>query len=209
MPEEVTSLAESVLNQPEVVRIDQETMAVTVSHSLYPVNGGNKTDLLLRLLHHTDTRSVLVFTQTRHLARRLAANLEKAGHKATSLQADLTQSGRKAALDGFRDGTYKVLVTHRHRGARHRRVDHLARDQLRHAGDGGGLRSPHRAHGARLSRGQGVLPGDPRRSGDGAGNRDDPGVEDRVLRSAGPPGLPRPERPARTSGRRGKAGGTR
>jgi ATP-dependent RNA helicase RhlE len=110
MPEEISSLAKTVLNQPEVVRIDQETMAVTVSHSLYPVGKGNKADLLLRLLHHTDTRSVLVFTQTRHLAKRLAEKLEKAGHKATSLQADLTQRRRQAALDGFRDGTHKILV---------------------------------------------------------------------------------------------------
>ena len=110
MPEEVQALANKVLHQPEVVRVDQETMAVMVSHALYPVGKGNKTDLLLRLLHHTDTQSVLVFTQTRDLARRLAETLEKAGHKATSLQADLSQGRRKAALDGFRDGTYKILV---------------------------------------------------------------------------------------------------
>ena len=110
MPEEVSALAQKILRQPEVVRIDQETVAVTVSHELYPVSKGNKTDLLLRLLHHTDTRSVLVFTQTRHLARRLAGELERAGHKAASLQADLTQRGRRAALDGFRDERYKVLV---------------------------------------------------------------------------------------------------
>ncbi|HSH69036.1 MAG TPA: DEAD/DEAH box helicase [Deferrisomatales bacterium] len=110
MPEEVQALANKVLRQPEVVRIDQETIAVTVSHTLYPVGQGGKTDLLLRLLHHTDTQSVLVFTQTRDLARRLADTLGKAGHRATSLQADLSQGRRQAALDGFRDGTYQILV---------------------------------------------------------------------------------------------------
>lgn len=110
MPEAVQALAESVLRRPEVVRVDQETLAATVSHALYPVTRGDKTEVLLRLLHHTATQSVLVFTQTRHLARSLAARLEKAGHKATSLQADLSQGRRQAALDGFRDGTYKILV---------------------------------------------------------------------------------------------------
>ncbi|MDF1552915.1 MAG: DEAD/DEAH box helicase [Deferrisomatales bacterium] len=110
MPEEVQALANKVLRQPEVVRIDQETIAVTVSHTLYPVGQTSKTDLLLRLLHHTETQSVLVFTQTRDLARRLADTLGNAGHRATSLQADLSQGRRQAALDGFRDGTYQILV---------------------------------------------------------------------------------------------------
>lgn len=110
MPAAVTALADAVLRRPEVVRIDRGPMAVTVSHRLYPVGRGDKTELLLRLLHHTATRSVLVFTQTRHLARRLAEQLEKAGHRAASLHADLSQGRRQAALDGFRQGRYQILV---------------------------------------------------------------------------------------------------
>lgn len=36
--------------------------------------------------------------------------LEKAGYRAASLQGNLSQNKRHAALDGFRDGSYQVLV---------------------------------------------------------------------------------------------------
>jgi ATP-dependent RNA helicase RhlE len=66
--------------------------------------------LLLELLHHTDTESVLVFTRTKHRAKRLGEQLAKAGYKATSLQGNLSQNKRQAALDGFRDGSFQILV---------------------------------------------------------------------------------------------------
>jgi len=84
--------------------------AVTVSHAIYPVSEHLKTGLLLELLHHTDTESVLVFTRTKHRAKRLGEQLSKAGYKAASLQGNLSQYRRQAALDGFRDGTFQILV---------------------------------------------------------------------------------------------------
>jgi ATP-dependent RNA helicase RhlE len=81
-----------------------------VSHALYPVEQHLKTPLLLELLHHTDTESVLIFTRTKHRARRLGEQLEKAGYRAASLQGNLSQNRRQAALDGFRDGTFQILV---------------------------------------------------------------------------------------------------
>jgi superfamily II DNA/RNA helicase len=36
--------------------------------------------------------------------------LEKAGYRAASLQGNLSQNRRQAALDGFRDGSYRILV---------------------------------------------------------------------------------------------------
>jgi ATP-dependent RNA helicase RhlE len=64
----------------------------------------------MELLHHTDTESVLIFTRTKHRAKRLGVQLEKMGYKAASLQGNLSQNRRQAALNGFRDGTYQVLV---------------------------------------------------------------------------------------------------
>jgi ATP-dependent RNA helicase RhlE len=37
-------------------------------------------------------------------------HLKRAGFRAASLQGDLTQGRRQAAIDGFRDGSIKVLV---------------------------------------------------------------------------------------------------
>src|SRR5206468_1198353 len=82
----------------------------TVSHALYPVPQHLKTALLMELLRLTDTESVLVFARTKHRARRLGEQLEKAGYRVASLQGNLSQNRRQAALDGFRDGTYQILV---------------------------------------------------------------------------------------------------
>ena len=54
--------------------------------------------------------SILVFTRTKHKAKSLALHLQKAGYSATSLQGNLSQQKRQQALDGFRDGTFKILV---------------------------------------------------------------------------------------------------
>jgi ATP-dependent RNA helicase RhlE len=110
MPKEIRHLAQEVLSNPETVQVDTVTSAKTVSHALYPVPQHLKTDLLLKLLEQTDTESVLVFTRTKHRAKRLGEKLGKCGYQAASLQGNLSQNRRQAALDGFRDGRFQILV---------------------------------------------------------------------------------------------------
>jgi ATP-dependent RNA helicase RhlE len=110
MPDEIRRLAHDVLSDPVTVQVGNTAPPVTVSHALYPISQHLKTPLLLELLHHTDTESVLVFTRTKHRAKRLGEQLAKAGYKAASLQGNLSQNKRQAALDGFRDGSFQILV---------------------------------------------------------------------------------------------------
>lgn len=110
MPDDIRRLAHDVLRDPITVQVDPAVPANTVSHALYPVERHLKTALLRELLHHTDTESVLVFTRTKHRAKRVGQQLEQAGYRAASLQGNLSQSKRQAALDGFRDGSVQVLV---------------------------------------------------------------------------------------------------
>ncbi|MBV5339877.1 MAG: DEAD/DEAH box helicase [Deltaproteobacteria bacterium] len=110
MPPGINKLAQEILKDPVTVQVGNTAPPVTVSHALYPVEQHLKTALLLELLQHTDTDSVLIFTRTKHRAKRLGEQLEKAGYKAASLQGNLSQNRRQAALDGFRDGTYQILV---------------------------------------------------------------------------------------------------
>ncbi|HEY6838012.1 MAG TPA: DEAD/DEAH box helicase [Geobacteraceae bacterium] len=110
MPPDIRKLAHDILHEPVTVQTDTIAPAVTVTHALYPVEQHLKTPLLLELLRHTDTESVLVFTRTKHRAKRLGEQLEKAGYRAASLQGNLSQNRRQAALDGFRDGTFQILV---------------------------------------------------------------------------------------------------
>jgi len=110
MPNDIRTLAGSILHDPATVQVDPIAPAKTVSHALYPIPEARKTDLLLALLRRTSTGRVLVFTRTKHRARHLALVLSKAGHRAAALQGNMSQAQRQAALDGFRGSRYDVLV---------------------------------------------------------------------------------------------------
>ena len=110
MPDALRGLAKSVLNNPVTVEVGQAAPAETITHALYPVARHQKTEMLKHLLRAHDTRSALVFTRTKHGAKRLAAQLDKDNFFATSLQGNLSQNKRQKALDGFKRGDFHVLV---------------------------------------------------------------------------------------------------
>jgi len=110
MPQEVRHLVAEILRDPVTVQVGTLKPTHTVAHALYPVAAHLKTPLLLELLRRTDTGSVVVFTKTKHRAKRVGEQLVKLGHRAASLQGNLSQNRRQEALDGFRNGTYTVLV---------------------------------------------------------------------------------------------------
>jgi ATP-dependent RNA helicase RhlE len=110
MPNDIRRLVHEVLRDPVTVQVDRAAPATTVSHALYPVKQHLKTALLKDLLRKTETESVLIFTRTKHRAKRVAEQLERSGFKATSLQGNLSQYQRQTALDGFRSGSIKMLV---------------------------------------------------------------------------------------------------
>lgn len=110
MPKEIRHLAEEILYNPASVQINHTLPAPTISHVLYQVAKAKKTALLKSILAEQDMSCTLVFTRTKYKAKSLALVLEKAGFSAASLQGNLSQNKRQEAMDGFRDGTYKILV---------------------------------------------------------------------------------------------------
>jgi ATP-dependent RNA helicase RhlE len=110
MQDEIRKLAHEILRNPVTLQIDFSRPAESVSHALYPVEQHLKAPLLQALLERTDRESVLIFTRTKHRAKRLAEQLGRAGHSAACLQGNLSQSQRRNAMDGFRSGKYHILV---------------------------------------------------------------------------------------------------
>lgn len=110
MPREIDSLARNVLVEPVVVRIDAGKPAKSVRHALFPVRQQQKTAALIQILKDAGSGPVLVFTRTKHRAKRLGIQLSNAGFKAASIQGNLSQTKRQAALDGFKSGRFQVLV---------------------------------------------------------------------------------------------------
>ena len=109
-PREIEELAKLSLHQPKRISMGISAPAHTVTHALYPVPAHLKSGLLLDLLKHTDTNSVLIFTRTKHRAEKLTRQIANAGYKVTSLHSNRSQGQRQAALKGFRSGTYQIMV---------------------------------------------------------------------------------------------------
>jgi ATP-dependent RNA helicase RhlE len=110
MPSEVRSLANEFLHHPVTVEVGISRPVESISHAAYPVEQTQKVELLLSLLRKPGSGQVLVFTRTKHRAKKLATQLVKAGLPATSLQGNLSQNQRQLAMDNFRSGRVKILV---------------------------------------------------------------------------------------------------
>ena len=110
MPEEVMRLADEVVRDAKYVQIGSAGgPAKSITHTVETVPAAEKTEWLAKFLRRTDG-PVLVFMRTKSGAERLARKLASLGLKAASLHADRTQQQRSQAVEGFRSGTYRVLV---------------------------------------------------------------------------------------------------
>src|SRR5471030_598319 len=108
---EIKKLANTFLNNPltiEVARSNQT--ADKVSQVVYKVEENQKHALVAHLLRQRDLKQVIVFSNTKIGASRLARGLELEGMNATAIHGDKTQQERMAALESFKKGEIDVLV---------------------------------------------------------------------------------------------------
>jgi len=110
MPREIRGLAKKVLRQPHTVDLNHSRPVDTIEHALYPVDSEKKLDLLRHVMEEDGFASAIVFTRTKHRARRIARQLASAGHAAVALQGNMSQNARERAMQGFRDRKFNVLV---------------------------------------------------------------------------------------------------
>lgn len=110
MPREIEDLARQYMRDSVRVEVDRPGVAAAdVEQELLVVNKEDKAALLEDLLRE-HLGSVLVFARTRHGARKLARSVQRMGHTAAEIHSDRTLPQRRAALTGFKAGTYRVLV---------------------------------------------------------------------------------------------------
>jgi ATP-dependent RNA helicase RhlE len=111
MPTEVLKLTQEFLRDPKLVQVGRRGgPAATITHAIQEVAGAEKTKWLAGWLRNEAIGPVLVFCRTKIGADRLATRLSGMGIRAAALHADRTQQQRTAAVEGFRTGTYPVLV---------------------------------------------------------------------------------------------------
>lgn len=110
LPADLTRLVQASVNDPVRVMVTPSaTTADGVTQALHHTTHDGKADLLVSLLGQ-EQDTVLVFTRTKHRADKLGRVLDRVGHKVAVLHGDRSLSQRRAALDGFKRGAFRVLV---------------------------------------------------------------------------------------------------
>jgi len=108
---EIKKLAASFLNDPVTIEVARSNAtAERVTQTVYKVNEDDKRDAVLHLIRGRDLKQILVFSNTKIGASRLARHLEQEGVKASAIHGDKTQNERMAALEAFKNGGVDVLV---------------------------------------------------------------------------------------------------
>ncbi|MBW3583861.1 MAG: DEAD/DEAH box helicase [Euryarchaeota archaeon] len=111
MPKEVRRLSERYLDRPFEVKVEAKTAtADLVEQFRLRAEKGDKQTVLIDVLHAELPERAIVFTRTKHLARRLAERLDKGGWSSVALQGNMTQGQRERALTAFRQGDARILV---------------------------------------------------------------------------------------------------
>jgi ATP-dependent RNA helicase RhlE len=111
MPGEIMKLTQQFLRDPKYVQVGRRGgPAQSITHAARTVPHGEKAKWLARWIREESTGPVLVFCRTKIGADQLAGKLVAMGIRTAALHADRTQQQRQAAVEGFRTGTYPVLV---------------------------------------------------------------------------------------------------
>lgn len=110
MPREIVAIAEANMRLPLRVEIAPPgTMAEKVSQEIFFLKREDKPRLLEKLLYEY-RGAVLVFVRTKFGAKRIASTVRSMGHSVSELHSNRSLTQRREALDGFRNGKYRVLV---------------------------------------------------------------------------------------------------
>lgn len=110
MPDAIMNMARQHMQLPVRVEIARSgTAAETIEQEVFIVPKQQKTRLLDKIL--SDVRgSVLIFMRTKHTAKRLTRSVKAMGHTAAELHSNRSLNQRRDALDGFKNGKYRLLV---------------------------------------------------------------------------------------------------
>ncbi len=112
MPQILKGFAKWCLTDELEVTIARSEVAATISHAFYPVGMDQRDELLIALIKSLDFTNLMLFTRTRKEADTVAYLLQNSGwsKEVAVMHSDISQKDRTAALRGFKEDKYRILV---------------------------------------------------------------------------------------------------
>ena len=110
--DEIRKLARSFLRSPVLIEVARRNaLADTVEQTVYRVDSDEaKRAAVAHLIRNRNIDQVIVFSNTKLGAGRLARQLQKEGLNAEAIHGDKSQQERLQTLEAFKQGGIKVLV---------------------------------------------------------------------------------------------------
>lgn len=109
--QEIRKLAASFLTNPVTIEVARSNAtADNVTQILYKVAEEEKRDAVSFIIRERGLKQVIVFSNTKIGASRLALHLVKQGVKASAIHGDKSQQERMGALEAFKRGEVEILV---------------------------------------------------------------------------------------------------
>ncbi len=110
LPQEIMAIAAANMKLPIRVEIAPSgTTVERVTQEIFVVHREAKNRLLEKILSEYKG-STLVFTRTKHGAKRLTKAVRAMGHSAAEIHSNRSLAQRRDALSGFKSGKYRVLI---------------------------------------------------------------------------------------------------
>jgi ATP-dependent RNA helicase RhlE len=110
MPHEIMDLAKMYMALPVRIEVAPAgTAAERVEQEIFLIKKEERITLLQELLGQYKG-TVLVFSRTKHGARKICIAINQMGHKAAEIHSNRSLGQRREALSGFKTGKYRILV---------------------------------------------------------------------------------------------------
>jgi ATP-dependent RNA helicase DeaD len=111
MPSQIQRLAEKILKEPVIVRIEsKEVTGENIEQYYHVVEDWERSDAIVRLIDAEEIKRSIVFCRTKKDTDELATTLMAKGYPAKALHGDLDQRQREEVIKNFKASKLSVLV---------------------------------------------------------------------------------------------------
>ena len=110
MPQDIFDIARTYMKLPVHIEVaPQGTPAAKVTQELFFLEKTDKPRLLQKILGEY-RGSILIFARTKHGARKITQSIRMLSYTVAEIHSNKSLNQRREALDGFRNGRYRILV---------------------------------------------------------------------------------------------------